>query len=68
MYASIMVDGVSLLFRFTVLFIAANVYVFRVGYIREEVYSHRFAWILFSFILSINLLIFSPNFIRLLLG
>lgn len=67
-YMSFVVDGISLLFRFTVLFIAANVYFFSVGYIAEERFSHRFGGILFLFILSINCLIFSPNLVGLLLG
>jgi len=67
-FASLTVDGLSLLFRFTVLFIAANIYAFAVGYIRSDPFPHRFSQILLLFVLSINLLIFSPNLVRLLLG
>ena len=65
---SVLVDGVRLLFRFTVLFIAANVYLFGVEYMKEDMFSHRFSYILLLFVMSMNCLIFSPNLVVMLLG
>ena len=67
-YASAILDPIRLIFSFTVMFIAANVYLFAVGYIAEDQTPHRFGQNLFLFVLSMNFLVYSPNLISLLLG
>lgn len=65
---SVLVDGVRFLFRFTVLFIAGNVFLFAREYMKDDMYSHRFSYVLLLFVLSINVLIYSPNLVGMLLG
>lgn len=52
----------------TVLFISANIITFTTFYIQEEKFLSRFTHLIILFILSINILIFFPHFIFLLLG
>lgn len=66
--ASVLVDAMSLMFRFVVMLISACVFFFAKGYMAEEMHMHRFTYLLFSFVLSMNILVFSPNLISLLLG
>jgi NADH:ubiquinone oxidoreductase subunit 5 (subunit L)/multisubunit Na+/H+ antiporter MnhA subunit len=61
-------DPVGIIFSSVVLFISANVLRFSTIYIREEKFKARFTILVLLFILSINLLIFIPHFIILLLG
>ena len=65
---SIILDKFALFFSSTVLFISANVLLFSNSYMRDEKENNRFLIIILLFILSINLLIFIPNLIFLLLG
>lgn len=65
---TVILDPLGLLFSITVLFISANVLRFSIIYISEEKYKNRFTILVLLFILSINLLIFIPHFIILLLG
>lgn len=65
---TIILDPLGLIFSITVLFISANVLRFSNIYIAEEKYQDRFTILVLLFILSINLLIFLPHFIILLLG
>ena len=67
-YASIILDPIGLIFRFTVMFIAANVYLFALGYMADDGHQHRFGQLILLFVLSINFLIYSPNIVSLLLG
>ena len=64
----IILDPWGTLFSRAVLFISANVIWFAVPYIKEEKFIKRFSHIVLLFVLSINLLIFIPNLICLLLG
>jgi NADH-ubiquinone oxidoreductase chain 5 len=65
---TIIADPLGIIFAITVLFISANVLRFSNIYISEEKYQDRFTILVLLFILSINLLIFMPHFIILLLG
>lgn len=65
---SIILDPLGLIFSITVLFISANVLRFSKIYISDEKYQNRFTILVLLFILSINILIFLPHFIILLLG
>lgn len=65
---TIILDPLGIIFSITVLFISANVLRFSKIYISEEKYKNRFTILVLLFILSINLLIFIPHFIILLLG
>lgn len=64
----LILDQWGTIFSRVVLFISANVIHFAVPYIQEEKYITRFSYIVLLFVLSINLLIFIPNLICLLLG
>ena len=48
--------------------ISGCVLIFSVSYIKDEIYFSRFILLIFIFVISIFLLILSPNLIRLLLG
>lgn len=65
---TILVDPVGILFSCTVLFISANVLRFSTVYIKDDKFTNRFTVLVLLFILSINLLIFLPHFIILLIG
>lgn len=65
---SIIIDPLGIIFSLTVLFISANVLRFSTIYIAREKFQNRFTYLVLIFIISINLLIFLPHFIILLLG
>lgn len=65
---SIFVDKWGLVFSLTVRFISMNVLFFSKSYIEGEIYNGRFIGLMFLFILRINILIFFPNIIFLILG
>jgi len=65
---TLIIDPIGIVFASTVLFISANVLRFSTIYIRHDAYPTRFTALVLIFILSINLLIFLPQFIILLLG
>ena len=64
----IIIDKIGFIFSSLVLFISANVFIFSNYYIKEETYRSRFINIVVLFVISINLLIFIPHIICLLLG
>lgn len=64
----LILDSVGLIFRRVVLFISSNVLNFSNYYISEEIFIKRFTLIVFLFVISINLLIYIPHIIGLLLG
>ena len=65
---SIIVDSYGLIFSSAVIFISINVIIFASSYIRDDKFISRFIHIVLLFIASINILIFIPNLITLLLG
>lgn len=62
------IDNISVFFLFLVILISGRVMIFRTSYIISEKFFSRFIILVFFFILSIFLLILSPNLISLLLG
>lgn len=64
----IIIDYFRLIFLYTVLLISARVFTFRASYIMHEKFYNRFHFLLFSFVLSIVILILSPNLVSVLLG
>lgn len=61
-------DYIGVLTSRIVLFISGNVLLFRNTYMEEELFKSRFNFIVVLFILSMNLLIFIPHLIALLIG
>ena len=61
-------DFYGVLFSCVVMFISLNVFIFAEVYMQGEIFIRRFSLIVILFILSINILVFIPNFISLLLG
>lgn len=61
-------DWIRFLFISFVLFISSIVIFYRLEYIKEDLNKIRFIYLVFLFILSIILLIISPNLISILLG
>lgn len=64
----LLIDMPGLTFSSVVLFISANVLLFTKPYISEEPHIKRFTYLILLFVTSINLLIFIPNLICLLIG
>lgn len=64
----LILDPWGCLFSSTVLFISANVIYFASSYIEGDPYIQRFCNLVLLFVLSINLLIYIPRLICLLLG
>ena len=65
---TLIADKTGLIFSCVVLFISANVLSFSKLYIQEDKFKDRFTILVLLFVLSINILIFLPHFIILLLG
>lgn len=61
-------DNIRLLYSSAVLFISANVLTFSIIYIKEDKFINRFTVLVILFIISINLLIYIPHLIILLIG
>lgn len=66
--ATFLFDQVSFLFLGVVLFISANVVFYSRRYMEEDSNADRFIWLVFAFVISIIIIIISPNIIRILLG
>lgn len=64
----VVLDPVGMVFSTVVLFISANVIHFAITYIAGEAHIKRFRYLVLLFVLSINLLIFIPHIISLLIG
>uniref|UniRef100_A0AAU6QH63 NADH-ubiquinone oxidoreductase chain 5 n=1 Tax=Prionospio sp. 6 MH-2023 TaxID=3059274 RepID=A0AAU6QH63_9ANNE len=65
---TIILDPHGSLFSCVVLFISMNVMVFSHSYMKSDPFMARFTHLVLLFVLSMNLLIFIPNLIALLLG
>nr|YP_009370155.1 NADH dehydrogenase subunit 5 [Pontoscolex corethrurus]ANJ60059.1 NADH dehydrogenase subunit 5 [Pontoscolex corethrurus] len=65
---SLIADPTSILFSCAVLMISANVMQFSSSYMKDDKFINRFSILVILFILSMNMLIFIPNLIILLLG
>lgn len=64
----LILDSMSLFYSSVVLFISFNVTKFSKFYIQDDPFSNRFIILVLLFVVSMNLLIFIPHFIALLLG
>ena len=64
----LILDNISIYFLFLVRLISGSVIIFSTRYIINEKFFSRFIMLVFFFIISIYLLILSPNLISLLLG
>lgn len=64
----IIVDYVRVIFCCFVCLISGSVSLFRVSYMEGEVFIRRFMLLIIGFVGSINLLIFVPRLITVLLG
>jgi len=64
----LILDNISIYFLFLVRLISGSVIIFSTRYIMNEKFFSRFIILVFFFIISIYLLILSPNLISLLLG
>nr|AVJ52469.1 NADH dehydrogenase subunit 5 [Symphylus caribbeanus] len=65
---TILLDWMSLIFMGCVLFISSMVVYYSSSYMGSDIYSVRFLFVVLLFILSMVLLIISPNLISILLG
>jgi len=65
---SFLFDYVSLGFFRAVSFISSMVFFYSKFYMEEEVNQRRFNWLVFGFVISIGILVFSGNFISLMVG
>lgn len=65
---TLILDRKGILFSCIVLFISANIISFSTIYIRNDKFVNRFTILVILFVASINLLIYIPHFIILLLG
>lgn len=68
MSLSLVLDPVGLRFRAVVCFISACVIMFSSSYIAGDIFLSRFTGLVMMFVLSINLLVFIPNLVALLIG
>nr|YP_009471368.1 NADH dehydrogenase subunit 5 [Marphysa tamurai]AVG72591.1 NADH dehydrogenase subunit 5 [Marphysa tamurai] len=64
----LIIDPVGLLFSFIVLFISANIMQFSSSYMAHDPFMKRFIHLVLLFILSMNMLIYIPHLMFLLLG
>nr|YP_010735484.1 NADH dehydrogenase subunit 5 [Ambigolimax valentianus]WEI33075.1 NADH dehydrogenase subunit 5 [Ambigolimax valentianus] len=66
--ALLILDKISISFGFVVTLISSCVFGFASNYMKEDPYYNRFIIILLSFVISMNLLIYSGSIITILLG
>jgi NADH-ubiquinone oxidoreductase chain 5 len=64
----ILLDIYSILFLFTIRAIAGSIFIFSINYIAQEKFFIRFHILVLIFVVSMLLLIISPNLITILLG
>nr|YP_009378318.1 NADH dehydrogenase subunit 5 [Solemya elarraichensis]ARH10750.1 NADH dehydrogenase subunit 5 [Solemya elarraichensis] len=64
----LLLDPLSLSFSNIVCLISACVLMFSTKYMDEEIYLSRFIWLVMLFVLSMNMLVFIPNMLSLLIG
>lgn len=65
---TLILDPLGLIFSCTVIIISANVLKFSTVYIKDDKFINRFTALVLLFVLSINMLIFLPHLIILLIG
>nr|YP_009318354.1 NADH dehydrogenase subunit 5 [Stomatella planulata]AOZ71835.1 NADH dehydrogenase subunit 5 [Stomatella planulata] len=68
MSLSLILDPVGLSFSAVVCFISACVMMFSSSYMADDIFLSRFTCLVMMFVLSMNLLVFIPNLVALLIG
>nr|QIQ23129.1 NADH dehydrogenase subunit 5 [Rochia nilotica] len=68
MSLSLILDPVSISFSNVVCFISACVMMFSSSYMESDIFLNRFVALVMMFVLSMNLLVFVPNLVALLIG
>ena len=63
-----MIDWISILFISFIMLISSIIILYRITYMRGEKNMNRFNYLLILFILSILLIVISPNVVRILIG
>nr|UPX89243.1 NADH dehydrogenase subunit 5 [Lithoredo abatanica] len=61
-------DWASVMFSLSVLFISGSIFMYCCFYMRGEVYPERFCWLVGLFVLSMNLFVFMPSVMGMMLG
>nr|YP_009108301.1 NADH dehydrogenase subunit 5 [Cerion incanum]AIU94457.1 NADH dehydrogenase subunit 5 [Cerion incanum] len=61
-------DPISLSFSAVVVLVASSVFMFSSSYMSDDAYSYRFTGLLFLFVLSMLVLIYSQSYLTLLMG
>lgn len=64
----ILIDWISILFISFIMLISSIIILYRITYMRGEKNMNRFNYLLILFILSILLIVISPNVVRILIG
>lgn len=64
----ILLDWISLIFMGLVILISSIIFLYRIIYIKDDQYINRFSILVFIFIITILLIIISPNVFRILFG
>nr|YP_011004709.1 NADH dehydrogenase subunit 5 [Podonevadne trigona]WPT28349.1 NADH dehydrogenase subunit 5 [Podonevadne trigona] len=67
-HVTFLIDAMSLVFLAVVLFISGNVVYYSQSYMTSDPYADRFIMLVFGFIISMFLLVISPNIVSILLG
>nr|YP_010222635.1 NADH dehydrogenase subunit 5 [Poecilocoris druraei]AVJ52460.1 NADH dehydrogenase subunit 5 [Poecilocoris druraei]QXJ42688.1 NADH dehydrogenase subunit 5 [Poecilocoris druraei]UCC46098.1 NADH dehydrogenase subunit 5 [Poecilocoris druraei] len=67
-YMTLLIDWMSMIFLGCVLFISSMVIYYSSSYMMNDIYKLRFLYIVLLFVMSMFLLIISPNLISILLG
>ena len=65
---TVYIDTIRLVFLGIVCFISGNVVIYSYSYLLDDSYNERFILLVLGFVLSIIILIISPNILRILLG
>lgn len=65
---TLFLDTFSLLFLSVVLFISSNVVIYSQSYLNDDIFKERFILLVLGFVISIMILIISPNIFSILLG
>nr|ARI50064.1 NADH dehydrogenase subunit 5 [Margarites vorticiferus] len=68
MALSLVLDPIGISFSNVVCFISACVMLFSSSYMSGDIFLSRFTWLVMMFVLSMNLLVFIPNLVALLIG
>nr|YP_010233984.1 NADH dehydrogenase subunit 5 [Physunio superbus]QTA71667.1 NADH dehydrogenase subunit 5 [Physunio superbus] len=64
----VILDGMSVIFSCLVCLISSSVSLFMISYMSGEVFMRRFTFLIVAFVSSMNLLIFVPSLVTVLLG